>query len=481
MIPETPLPGIDYYSAAIGGIDPAFGPDQTVIMFPDLDHAVKHIGKKVLGADVIIQAPEPPPTNPPKPIPANLPPIPAGWLYVGEDNGAIETGAVSTEDQTQELRWFNRAYNHDQWKSLAPSGYISDLSHGWHAIAQVGSELARLNAGKYEQAVPTPGPVPICVGPPIISILAKEGQWTSAEGHGTLIAADGLFGKDPYTELGYYHQFTADVAKGLGWSTLEINLPEVVTEIQHLRRWKNEQMIVSSRWNRVYDFVQGNPEAPLGCNVSEIVLSWLKQRDALKAELDTEREIRKAHEANMRNLLHYAEGREGHVPVCGHALDIRDALVTSAKALRQAKEELRSAGVSNVQLVQMRDCAINECDALKEKLSVLDEVMRDNIDLKAECERLVDLWRKAKVRAETLKDEVICTQEAWQKDHMEMKRQLDAKAQAPCHPVPIYRMLVTGEVIEEGDEFNITGEWRPSNGVGNKVTPPYVGRYRRKV
>ena len=42
--------------------------------------------------------------------------------------------------------------------------------------------------------------VPICVGKPIIQILAREGQWLSESGAG-VIAADCLFQKDPYTEI----------------------------------------------------------------------------------------------------------------------------------------------------------------------------------------------------------------------------------------------------------------------------------------
>ena len=42
--------------------------------------------------------------------------------------------------------------------------------------------------------------VPICVGPPIIQILAEEGQWQSESG-AAVIAADGLFKKDPYKEI----------------------------------------------------------------------------------------------------------------------------------------------------------------------------------------------------------------------------------------------------------------------------------------
>lgn len=42
--------------------------------------------------------------------------------------------------------------------------------------------------------------VPICIGLPLIRILAAEGQWISKDGQ-SLIAADSLFKKDPYIEL----------------------------------------------------------------------------------------------------------------------------------------------------------------------------------------------------------------------------------------------------------------------------------------
>lgn len=41
--------------------------------------------------------------------------------------------------------------------------------------------------------------VPICIGPPLIRILATEGQWVRQDGRG-LVAADGLFGHDPFAE-----------------------------------------------------------------------------------------------------------------------------------------------------------------------------------------------------------------------------------------------------------------------------------------
>jgi hypothetical protein len=39
--------------------------------------------------------------------------------------------------------------------------------------------------------------VPICIGRPIIEILAKEGMWTSMNGN-SVVAADCLFRQNPY-------------------------------------------------------------------------------------------------------------------------------------------------------------------------------------------------------------------------------------------------------------------------------------------
>jgi hypothetical protein len=41
--------------------------------------------------------------------------------------------------------------------------------------------------------------IPICIGRPIIEILAKEGMWTSMNGN-SVVAADCLFGRNPYQE-----------------------------------------------------------------------------------------------------------------------------------------------------------------------------------------------------------------------------------------------------------------------------------------
>ena len=42
--------------------------------------------------------------------------------------------------------------------------------------------------------------VPICVGRPIIGILARDGQWVSEDSRGVVAASD-LFRKDPYAEI----------------------------------------------------------------------------------------------------------------------------------------------------------------------------------------------------------------------------------------------------------------------------------------
>jgi hypothetical protein len=40
----------------------------------------------------------------------------------------------------------------------------------------------------------------ICIGPPIIKLLAEHGSWVS-EGGESVVAASDLFGKNPYAEI----------------------------------------------------------------------------------------------------------------------------------------------------------------------------------------------------------------------------------------------------------------------------------------
>ena len=61
------------------------------------------------------------------------------------------------------------------------------------------AELER-DALREENARLQKATTPICVGRRIIGILAEEGAWTSENG-ASVIAADELFGNDPYKEI----------------------------------------------------------------------------------------------------------------------------------------------------------------------------------------------------------------------------------------------------------------------------------------
>lgn len=56
-------------------------------------------------------------------------------------------------------------------------------------------------------------------------------------------------------------------------------------------------------------------------------------------EIETLKELLHVEQQNIKNLLHYAEGREGHVPVSGAAVEVRDAVIGTRKELDQAHHE----------------------------------------------------------------------------------------------------------------------------------------------
>jgi hypothetical protein len=79
--------------------------------------------------------------------------------------------------------------------------------------------------------------VPICVGQPIIQILAEHGQWQSESG-AAVIAADGLFRNDPYKELTSLRlkvKAAEGMAGALEFSKLEIQ--------QHRNGWGNTLLL----------------------------------------------------------------------------------------------------------------------------------------------------------------------------------------------------------------------------------------------
>lgn len=74
----------------------------------------------------------------------------------------------------------------------------TDAYKGTHETHRINGKTIYDHAEQLEQELTT-ALIPICIGRPIIQILAKEGQWFSENGNG-LIAADCLFKKDPYVE-----------------------------------------------------------------------------------------------------------------------------------------------------------------------------------------------------------------------------------------------------------------------------------------
>lgn len=73
----------------------------------------------------------------------------------------------------------------------------ANLSEIYPDYAEAADEITRL---REENAKLREAAIPICVGRPIISILAREGAWTSASG-ASIVTASELFCNDPYEEI----------------------------------------------------------------------------------------------------------------------------------------------------------------------------------------------------------------------------------------------------------------------------------------
>lgn len=90
--------------------------------------------------------------------------------------------------------------------------------------------------------------VPICVGPPIIGILAQEGQWVSSTSQ-ALVAADGLFKKDPYAAIEALHEELACASTSLQLLRAERDaaLVDSLAKNAEIERLKH-QIKASSDW-----------------------------------------------------------------------------------------------------------------------------------------------------------------------------------------------------------------------------------------
>lgn len=79
--------------------------------------------------------------------------------------------------------------------------------------------------------------------------------------------------------------------------------------------------------------------SPVSESSNAVEITAIKNRLAMaEAALNTERELSDKLAQNLKNLLHYVHGREGHVPVSGNAVLVRDALIN----LRYRGDHLQS-------------------------------------------------------------------------------------------------------------------------------------------
>jgi hypothetical protein len=83
---------------------------------------------------------------------------------------------------------------------------------------------------------------PLCIGPPLISILAKDGAWLSSDGQ-AVIAADDLRGNDPYAEIERLRHELWELKAIEKFNTNEVLTAEVErlrAEIEHLQSINDE-------------------------------------------------------------------------------------------------------------------------------------------------------------------------------------------------------------------------------------------------
>ena len=130
----------------------------------------------------------------------------------------------------------------------------------------------------------------ICIGPPLISILAKDGQWTGSDGRG-VVAADGLFQQDPYERIGQLERELNEANSG-NWYGAGISIatelalagrkPEdIVDAVKGLVRELNE-----AKQELASIYSSSEAEALAEANASSIrLLSMLDESHAREAQL----------------------------------------------------------------------------------------------------------------------------------------------------------------------------------------------------
>lgn len=100
-------------------------------------------------------------------------------------------------------QWNNQTAEHDKLRAEVEhrtkqrDAFQNLFSEASEAFNERGRQITRLTT---ELDAVRKAAVPLCIGKPLIQILAKEGQWASLDGQG-IVAADCLFQKDPYEQL----------------------------------------------------------------------------------------------------------------------------------------------------------------------------------------------------------------------------------------------------------------------------------------
>ena len=341
------------------------------LTFPSVEVALAELGQKVFGATIVIAAPPAPPAPEPTPtLPTGLPPIPEGYVYIGEDTGGIVTGDVSLGEQKRTILWFKNTFRSEGWHF---TGYVSGCSYGWHAAAPIGHPLAELNAAvwKRDKAAPAVEEAlpPIPLAPDIeahrrlTASIAQDRAITQAQLERDEAVADAHAQREEVKRLAaqceaaaveagkqrdmvkkwrarfareqmchaacgviamadtresaikardgmhpdYRSPSVNDVARRVDEcialreevkrltasvemerelaSRLSDTLRIRINERDLLQEWKRQGLIVFKKWDEVDAYVRQHPDAVIGCNISEIVLAWIKERDELKAKL----------------------------------------------------------------------------------------------------------------------------------------------------------------------------------------------------
>jgi hypothetical protein len=107
--------------------------------------------------------------------------------------------------------------------------------------------------------------------------------------------------------------------------------------IKNLERWKKEQLIVQSWWDKVDNYVRDHDDAPLGGIVANTCLRFLKERDELKAEVE---KLKKEYQKHPMYPLHWGGYDKNIIDFVESEFSNEDPL--EGEQVKEAVEELKN-------------------------------------------------------------------------------------------------------------------------------------------